>query len=228
MKLQLQQYPILCYFRNTWMFSCCTKSKLIHFRSHIFYFRWGKHRKLKNITFCVPQQCSSPSVSKSLSWQHDWPWKYYFPNSKNLTKKFRSFSKIRLFSKLGNLTQLNFLVKLTRFSKQNDFSEICHFFEWENDIILLMNMQLNHSMHLLWHVLVCYDHVLQYHLEIMDHQERIVVGMKYQDHLLKKISVLILWSEKYTFDSDWCWVFENVNGFSDATWPKSSVEQSVN
>ena len=116
MKLQWQQYPIPCYFHNTWMFSCCTKSKLIHFRSHIFYFRWGKHRKLKNITFCVPQQCSSPSVSKSLSWQHDWPWKYYFPNSKNFKKNFHSKSAI--FEKF---------TQSTKFSKWNDFPKLAAF-----------------------------------------------------------------------------------------------------
>ena len=83
----------------------------------------------------------------------------------------------------GILENSTFLYEIEQFFK------IGRFFEWENDIILLMNMQLIHSMRLLWHVLVDCDHVLQYHLETKDHRGRIVVGMKYQDHLLKKVSV---------------------------------------
>ena len=101
-----------------------------------FNFRLRQNSWAK-FTFCVPQQCSSPSVSKSLSWQHDWPWKYYFPYSK-ISRKISVIlenstflSKIVQFFKIDQvLGNERFFPKLADFSSEKMISYFWWICSW--------------------------------------------------------------------------------------------------
>ena len=110
------------------MFSCCTKSKLIHFRSHIFYFRWGKTPEVDKIyLLCTTTVFVSLSFKKFImaAWL---TLKILFSKfKKKITRKiFISnsviFQKTGQFFKLIAFLKVDWHFKIGRFSSEKMIS----------------------------------------------------------------------------------------------------------
>ena len=99
------------------MFSCCTKSKLIHFRSHIFYFRWGKTPDVDKIyLLCTTTVFVSLSFKKFImaAWL---TLKILFSKFKKKSHEKFSFQTPSFFKKLANFSNWSLFWKLIDISK---------------------------------------------------------------------------------------------------------------